>query len=390
MKSKILTLKVFKTFRVSLLFCSLTLVLLSGCNTYKAFNTVFNDKWKEDFTLEQGKPRLEYHNSIPVIHLYGSPEEMGRQYGSILQKQLEALAFISEKFFPEKTLNSYFEKATKLKEMLPDQTIAFITGMAENSGVDYHKLLALNTVPKATCSVLAVWGDATNDGRLLMGRNADYNFKKINKALGLIVVKHPRDGYGTVASSFLGLAGTFTGINEKGVCYGNMLVYNGFEDEDNLTGLPIQLAMQHASEKAGTAAEMITSLTEQQHLVPVNVMCADSTEALIAELGQQHFAVRNDDKGVLAASNYFYSPEMFKETVTDNRFSQLMLKARDNYGMFNFDNLKEAMHAARKPRENLQCILFEPTKMQIHVSMNKVPATKGPFIPFDVKKLLSE
>jgi len=390
MKLKTLTLKVLYTFRVSLLFCSLSLVLLSGCNTYKAFNTVFSEKWDGNFSEKHGTSRLEYHNSIPVIHLYGSPEEMGRQYGSILQKQLNALAFISEKFFPKKTLNSYFEKATKLKEQLPPETVAFITGMAENSGVDYLKLLALNTVPKATCSVLAIWGDATNDGQLLMGRNADYNFKKINKALGLTVVKHPHHGYATVASSFLGLAGTFTGINEKGVCYGNMLVYNGFEDEDKLDGLPIQLAMQHAAENAATAGEMITILTDQQHLVPVNVMCADSTEALIAELGQQNFAIRKGSKGVLAASNYFYSPGMFEETVTDERFTQLMLEARDNYGTFNFGNLKKAMHAARKPRENLQCILFEPAKMQIHVSMNRVPATKGPFIPLDVKKLLSE
>jgi hypothetical protein len=180
MKSKILTLKVLYTFRVSLLFCTLTFVLLSGCNTYKAFNTVFNDKWEGDFSFEKGSPRLEYHNSIPVVHLYGSPAEMGQQYGSILQKQLEALAFISGKFFPEKTLNRYLEKATKLKEQLPDETVAFITGMAENSGVDYQKLLALNTVPKATCSVLAVWDDVTTDGHLLMGRNADYSFKKIN------------------------------------------------------------------------------------------------------------------------------------------------------------------------------------------------------------------
>ncbi|SHJ85055.1 Acyl-coenzyme A:6-aminopenicillanic acid acyl-transferase [Tangfeifania diversioriginum] len=390
MKLKILTLKVLTTFRVSLLFCTLTFILLSGCSTYKAFNTVFNENWDNEFPNKGGTPRLKYYEGIPVIHLYGGPQEMGRQYGSILQKQLNALAYISEKFFPEKTLNSYFEKATKLKEQLPPETVAFITGMAENSGVEYLKLLALNTVPKATCSVLAVWGDATNDGQLLMGRNADYNFKKINKALGLTVVKHPHHGYATVASSFLGLAGTFTGINEKGVCYGNMLVYNGFEDEDKFDGLPVQLAMQYAAEKAGSADEMIKILTEQQHLVPVNVMCADSTEALLAELGQQNFAIRKGSKGVLAASNYFYSPGMFEETVTDKRFSQLMLEARDNYGTFNFGNLKKAMHAARKPRENLQCILFEPAKMQIHVSMNRVPATKGPFIPLDVKKLLSE
>jgi hypothetical protein len=169
-----------------------------------------------------------------------------------------------------------------------------------------------------------------------------------------------------------------------------MLVYNGHEQDKDYEGLPVQLLMQTASEYQASARAMIDYLTLKQHVVPVNVMCADSSEAIIAELNREKSAVREGSKDVLAASNYFYSSGMFSEPVTDKRFAILMKKASDYYGNFNLEHLKEAMHSARKPNENLQCVLFEPAKMLMHVSMNKVPASKGPFITFDVKELLEK
>ena len=391
MMSKKISILIQKTFRIIPTFnWIIILILLEGCNVYNAFNTVFNEHWSSDINAGKGEPRIEYYHSVPIIHLYGTPYEMGSQYGIILKNQLESLNLIANKFFSQKTINKYIELAKKVENTLPDETLSFISGMAEKSGVDYQILLAINTVPKTTCSVLAVWGEATADGNLLMGRNADYNLKKINKGLGIIVVKHPDEGYGTVASSFLGLAGTFTGINEKGVCYGNMLVYNGYEEENHTEGLPVQVLMQEAAEKATTAKEMINIIVQGSHLTPVNVMCADSSEAIIAELGLNNHAIRKGDKGVLAATNYFYSSGMFIKPESDQRFSRLMLQARDNYGIFDLEYLREAMHLARKKNQNLQCVLFEPSKKMIHISMNSVPASKGPFFKLDVTKLLQQ
>ncbi len=393
MKLNKYSLKVKITFRVIIfLLILLTAELHTGCSVYSAFNTVFNEEWAQTQPpeTEKGLPRLEYINSVPVVHLYGTPYEMGTQYGKILNKQLEALEFITQKFFSKKTINKYLELAENIKPNLPDETLAFISGMAASSGVNYQHLLAINTVPKTTCSVLAVWGDATTDGKLLMGRNADYNFKRINKGLGLIVVKHPDKGNATVSSSFLGLAGTFTGMNEKGVCYGNMLVYNGFEEKNYTDGLPIQLLMQQAAEQSNSAREMTDYLATQKHIIPVNVMCADSTEAIVLELGQKKFAIREGKKEVLAATNYFYSSGMFEHPENDQRLSVLLNEARINYGQFNLENLKNAMHLARRRNQNLQCVLFEPSEKAIHVSMNKVPASKGPFLFFDAAILFNE
>ena len=365
---------------------------VSGCKMYTAYTEIVNLQQENYFHEDkQGQPRLEYYDGIPILHLYGSSNEMGKQYGTIMQKQLESVEVIAMGLFSYKKVQSYLELAKEAEPHVPAYILDFIRGMSDASGVDYYSLLALNVVPKTTCSVLAVWGDATADGNLLMGRNADYNFKRVNRALGLIVVKHPEEGYSTVASSFLGMAGAFTGMNEKGVSYGNMLVHNGFEDDVITDGLPIQLLMQTAGERFSTAREMNDWLVEQQHMIPINVMCADKDEAIVAELGQHNYAIREGSEGVLASTNYFFSSGMFKEPELDDaRFANLMLTAKKYYGEFNLEHLKEAMHAARQPRENLQCVLFEPAAMKMHVSMNRVPASAGPFTTFDINVLLDD
>jgi hypothetical protein len=391
MKKVSKTLRMPVIFKVLLFFTLLASAgILPGCKMYTAFNAVFNPDWENFSPSPNGTPRLEYIYSFPVIHLYGTPAEMGRQYGTILQKQLKGLEYISTRFFPDNKLNEFLKIAKETENHLPRETLEFIAEVSGSSGVDYYKLLAINTVPKVSCSVLAAWGDATEDGNLLMGRNADYDFKRINKAIGIIVVKHPDNGYATIASSFLGLAGTFTGINEKGVCYGNMLVYNGNEENNSDDGLPIQLLMQTAAENQSSARGMIDYLTSQKHIIPVNVMCADKDEAIVAELGQQNFAIRKGENDVLAATNYFYSSGMFENPENDKRLSLMLLKVREHYGKFKLKHLKVAMHQARQPNENLQCVLFEPAKMQMHVSMNKVPASKGPFHTIDIIELLEK
>lgn len=363
-------------------------LLVSGCKAYTAYNGIMNHKLSSATVAETGTPRLEHYQGLPLIHLYGSPTEMGMQYGRILKEQINSVVYMVEDFYPRRKIKTYLAFADKAEQSLPEDYKAYIQAMARASGADYKKLLAINMVPKTSCSVLAVWDSATMDGNLLMGRNADYNLKRINKALGIIVVKHPVDGYATVASSFICLAGSLTGINEKGVCFGNMLVDNSKTDSTQMNGLPIHIWMQIASEKNATANEMIRFMVAQKHMIPMNVICADTSEAIIAELGLHTFSLRTGDKGVLASSNYFYSPQLYNKPEIDKRFACLMLNARDFYGEFTVDRLQKAMYDARVPNKNLQCVIFDPSRMYMHVSMNKVPASKGPFTAIDINALI--
>ena len=44
---------------------------------------------------------------------------------------------------------------------------------------------------------------------------------------------------------------------------------------------------------------------------------------------------------------------------------------------------------ARRPDSNLQATIFEPAKMRMHVSINRVPATAGPYVVLDLATLFA-
>lgn len=361
-----------------------------GCKIYTGYQNLLRLQNEQTTVVNTGEPRVEHIESYQVVHLYGKPYDMGFQYGTLLKEHLESLALISDALFPEKTLDKYKKIAVEAEVNLPESFRQELKGIVDASGVDYNLLLALNTIPSVDCSGLAVWGDATADGHLIMGRNADYIFGSINKAIGLIVVKHPENRNATVMATFIGMLGGFTGMNEKGVCYGNMLVHNSETKEFNMKGLPIQLLMQLGGENYSTAREMNDAMTRETHMIPINLMVADKDEAILAELNQTSWALREGSSGVLAASNYFYSTGMFAETFDCERFTGLLIDAREYYGKFDVPQMKKSLHKARRRGgQNMQSIIFEPGLNKMHVSMNRVPATLGPYVGLNVQELFS-
>jgi isopenicillin-N N-acyltransferase like protein len=386
MKNKIYLLTRFATLTILILSC----FLFTQCKIYKSYHDILAFHHNAQVDFEKGKPRLEYLQSIPIVHLYGSPHEIGQQYGHLLKNQLHSLVSLSEGIFSRKKIEEFIKLGKDASHNLTEDMVNELKGISDASGVDYSVLLALNLAPKITCSTFAVWEGATSNGELIMGRNADYPFKKVNKALGLIVVKHPEKGYATVTITFLGMIGGFSGMNETGLSYGNMLAYNDSTEKFNTNGLSVQLLLQAGGQSCSTAREMIEFLSKQQQITPNNVMCADKKEALLIECSYVKNEIREGQKGVLAATNYFLSPGLYNQYEPCERFENLMNHAKLNYGKYTVPKVQEAMQLARRKGKNLQCVIFEPSTKTMHVSINKEPASKGPFIPLKIEDLLKK
>nr|HPR31050.1 hypothetical protein [Prolixibacteraceae bacterium] len=110
----------------------------------------------------------------------------------------------------------------------------------------------------------------------------------------------------------------------------------------------------------------------------------------LVELNQKSHAIREGSRGVLAASNYFYSSGMFAEPFDCERFTGLMADAKANYGRFTVNDMKAALHKARRRNgHNMQSVIFQPARQKMYVSMSRVPATLGPYIEMNVGELLS-
>lgn len=331
--------------------------------------------------------RLDVVGRIPILHLYGTPKEMGAQYGTILRGPLQALIAYVRAVMPEARLRRLQAFGAAHERTLPREVRGELRAIAAAADVPYLDLVTLNVLPGVMCTGLAVSGEASKGGALIMGRNVDYFGFGLEQCGSLIVVYHPRQGVPVVAVSFIGMVGAYTGINGEGVAFGNMLIFNARDQSIAPDGLPIQIAMRLAAHRSRSARAMSAILRSQKRMAPMNVMAADGKEAILLELGLGSSGVRLAGRGVLAASNHFRTPELRAREVACERYATLIATAEKNYGAFDVELMKKTLHAARIKGLNLQAAVFEPAAMKMHVSVNQTPASKGPYTAFDVNKL---
>ena len=336
-----------------------------------------------------GPARLEVRGNTPILHLYGTPHEMGTQYGTILKEPLQALDAYTRALLPSRTLQRYVTFAQGHERVLPPTMREELRAISKASGMSYMHLVAMNVLPGLRCSTLASWGKASKDGSLVMGRNNDYFSFGLSDRISMVVVYHTPKGVPLVAVTFIGMVGAFTGVNAEGVAFGNMLIVNARADRVVHDGLPIQIAMRLAAHQSKTADEMVRLLRARKMMKPMNVMAADAKEALVVELGLTGSRVRRHEGGVLAASNYFRTPELRTHPDACKRYRALTEAAKKHYGAVDVEVMKKALYAARLRGINLQAVVFEPAAMKMHLSINRVPASAGPYATLDVRKLLA-
>ena len=173
-------------------------------------------------TFEQG--RKAERGSIKVVDLSGTWFEMGRQYGALMQKELdEVLLFVN-------SIVEYNEgNAHKADDIVKIQTAQtpwridqFFKGVAETSGLTVDQVQLVNAVERIgglpRCSAVMAWGDYAADA-LIVGRNYDYSdaFSLLKDDI-VITVYHPADGaLATATIGYVGEIYAVNGLNEAGL-----------------------------------------------------------------------------------------------------------------------------------------------------------------------------
>ena len=167
------------------------------------------------------------NSSFPVIHLYGSPYEMGFAQGALLKKQAVAMyeafwAYLVEDAGGEAAVEEMIIPIQRdSAPFVSKRTTEEIRGLQDATGYNATRLLWLHLFPESSgghCSMFGAWGSATRDsynGETLQMRALDYmtdNFLADNHAL---TVYHPRDGEGHafINVGFAGISTVVTGIS---------------------------------------------------------------------------------------------------------------------------------------------------------------------------------
>jgi hypothetical protein len=368
---------------ISIIFLLAAAAACSSCAT--DYRSRLKSSMKETGHLDRA--RLDQIDGLPVLHLYGTHREMGAQYGALLKQPLQCLHGYLRQSMPKERVDRMLAFASEHEKCMPVELREELRAAADAADVPYKELLALNLIPEMSCSMLAVRGAGSSDGRMIVGRNLDYSALGLDDCAGLVVVYHPDEGTALASVSFLGIAGAFTGMNSKGVCFGNMLVFNAAEKGRRRDGQPVQALLRMAAHRNANAPQMIDILRSQKHFMPMNVMAADAKEALVVELGLNGSEVRDEGQGSGLVSSNDFRTALAGSAASCPRYDALMLRACG--GMIDAPAMQSALYEARIDGLNIQAVVFEPEKMLMRVSINRVPASAGPYKTLDLKALFA-
>jgi len=214
-----------------------------GCKCQPNNNTI----WEHDLVLlnttTNGKLYLAggTDNPLYIVHLYGTPYDMGVAQGVLLKQQIlemysEFWTYMEEQVDASNPLFKYIPEF--LRKIIEDSGVeaaleyeALITrdfvsqsfseeiqGLADALGLSHSFVLRVAMFPeliKAACSIMGAWGKATTDGGLLHLRALDWGTENPFRRFAVVHVYHPNAGNGHAFAQlgWTGLIGALTGYS---------------------------------------------------------------------------------------------------------------------------------------------------------------------------------
>eukprot|EP00605_Chrysophyceae_sp_TOSAG23-4_P002579 GSChrysophyteH1.ASY1.ANO1.2849.1 assembled CDS len=206
---------------------------------------------------------------FPVVHVYGTPYEMGYAQGELVGESLSGFVHGTFKYLIDEASDALPNKfphiPAAMKKVILEKGIDFALQMTADltakytpqeffdelrgitdavPDVDYDLLLRLQMMPeltKASCSFFGSWGAASKDGKTYHMRSLDYETEGPFPNFPQVTVYHPSPAEGTVQNAFAnvgwpGSIGTLTGMNDKQMSINEIGV--SFPDDSFEQGTP--------------------------------------------------------------------------------------------------------------------------------------------------------
>lgn len=373
------------------LFASLLLLpaaLLSGSRSHAADGTIARcgDGW------------LETINGYPVLHLKGTPREMGFQHGALLKESVRKNmhTLLVEKgsqalvdFGPIKLLpKDAIAGIIRIQEKhVPQRYFEEMEGLAAGADVSQFEARLCNFIPEMFhCSGFALMGSATKDGTLYHGRVLDYAVDWGLQEHAVIIVAEPEGRIPWVNVSYAGFVGSVTGMNAEHVSVGEM----GGRGLGHWEGVPMALLVREALETGHNLDQAVDVFRNNPRTCEYYYVVADAraNRAVGMEASWNRFNL------VQPGEAHPLLPVAVKDCVllsAGDRYKELVRRAQEGHGKF---SMEEALHLMDRPvamKSNLHNVLFEPrsTKFMVaNASADKKPAAEQPYHSFQLTELL--
>ncbi|MFD2822406.1 C45 family autoproteolytic acyltransferase/hydrolase [Lacinutrix iliipiscaria] len=423
-------------------------LVLSSCGISKSINDIpdvstYDASISEritinDSTFTSGTNSFS-KNKYGAYELYveGNPYQLGLNTGLLTQElfKTQEHAFLSkvDELVPSKFKQYLLRKVLafynrKMYLHIPEEYKAEIYGLSKYASNDYNHIAenylrvlylhgahdighALQDLALVGCSSFAAWGNKTEDGQLLIGRNFDFyagdDFAK-NKIIAFV---NPTEGYKFMSVTWAGMVGVVSGMNEHGL---TVTINAGKSKIPFIAKTPISILTREILQYASTIDEAIAIAKKRQVFVSESIFIGSALDkkAITIEVSPKNFGVYEvENTNQLICSNHFQS-----EAYADDE-NNIKHKA-ESHSQYRYERMEELIAASEKltvqgavdilrNKEGLNDkaigygnekalnqlrahhgIVFKPEEHQVWVSSN--PYQLGEFVAYDLDDVFKD
>nr|WP_315140697.1 C45 family peptidase [uncultured Flavobacterium sp.] len=423
------------------------LVSVASCGTYKSmhhqpeitsyYNTIPVVKKQSSTIFATGNNfLLKNKQSLWELYIEGDPLERGRAIGSLtdsLLKKQEYVFFdkindLVPSHFKKQALRSFLKWYNrKLYLNVPNEYQTEIYGLSGYAPKDLDYIApnflrdlylhgahdlghAVEDLAMVGCTSFAVWGDKSEDGNLILGRNFDFNAGDAFAKDKIVAFVKPKEGYPFMMVTWPGMIGVCSGMNIKGL---TVTINAGKSKIPLIAKTPISIVTREILQYASSIDEAIGIVKKSKVFVSESIMVGSSIDnkAILIEVSPDDFGVYDvANSNQLICSNHFQSDALKNHKRNKNQIV-------NSHSQYRFDRMYQLLNENIKINPQIAVsilrnkdglnnlplgfgnekalnqllahhgIVFKPTQKLVWVSAN--PYQMGEFVCYDLNKIFN-
>jgi isopenicillin-N N-acyltransferase like protein len=361
-------------------------------------------------------PSIQNKEGHTVLHIEGTPFEMGFQHGSLLKEKIHQNIRNHLRLGKEPPSISKKERTERFLKVLPHITtfipekyIQEMEGVAKGADASFNDILLLNLFPEMFhCCAVTASKEASADGSLYHARVLDYSEGKDLQSSAVLIIAKPNTGYTFINVSYAGFIGTVTGMNEKKIAIGEI----GGDGYEHWSGMPMSFLLRSILEDASSLNEAKEILKKTPRTCEYYYIISDgktdeafscyATDSKLQFMspGQDYsitppldehlnLTIEQGSSENPKASFFKQEKDMILLTglSSPERYPVLLERACSYWGLINETSLMDIIQTPVSRESNLHNAIFHPSSLTLwvsHAGKEGEPACTQPYVKFSI------